>query len=122
MRRCCRCVVESYSLVGPRKGPVPLACLTCFALRETAPADKGQLVSVACDLSACIVVTETVFFFVLPKPQNATTAGRSHQQLVYAKGLAASKHSYSKDNPRTTRRMNSHVSLSASLVFNFDFP
>lgn len=33
-------------------------------LRETAPADKGQLVSVACDSPACIVATETVFFLV----------------------------------------------------------
>ena len=103
MRRCCRCVVEFYSLVGPRKGPVPLACLTCFALRETAPADKSQLVSVACVSPTYIAATETVFFFVLPKPQNATTTSRSHRQLVYAKGLVASKHSYSKDSPRTMR-------------------
>lgn len=34
-------------------------------LRETAPADKGQLVSVACDSPACIVATETVFFLVM---------------------------------------------------------
>lgn len=67
MRRCCRCVVEFYSLVGPRKGPVPwLAWLVSRQshLRETAPADKGQLVSVVCDSPACIVVTETVFFLV----------------------------------------------------------
>ena len=69
MRRCCRCVVEFYSLVGPRKCPAPLAYPARFApsltFRETAPADKGQLVSVACDSPACIVATETVFFLVM---------------------------------------------------------